>query len=181
MKQKNITQHTRSAILDAANRVVLALGAEGLTLEAVALAAEVSKGGLLYHFPSKRKLIEGMIEGLISAVETSIEEERTRNGGNFLRAYIEVSAEENPEHIQVSSALIAAIASEPDLLQPLKERYRTWQDLAAAAAPSPEAGTLIRLALDGLWMADLFGFAPPAADLRQKLRAMLLAIAGGDL
>ena len=48
-----------TAILDAANKVILDRGADGFTLDAVAREATVSKGGLLYHFPIQKKLIEG--------------------------------------------------------------------------------------------------------------------------
>ena len=44
----------RDRILEAAERVVAEVGAARLTLDVVAQAAGVSKGGLLYHFPSKR-------------------------------------------------------------------------------------------------------------------------------
>ncbi len=43
----------RSALLDAAERVVLRDGAGQLTMDAVAAEAGVSKGGVLYAFPSK--------------------------------------------------------------------------------------------------------------------------------
>jgi hypothetical protein len=46
----------------------------------------------------------------------------------------------------------------------------------AAAAATPEIGTIIRLALDGLWISDLFGFAPPPPELREKMLGALLAI-----
>ena len=49
-------------LLDAAERLVSEVGAGHLTLEAVARAAGVSKGGLLYHFPSKEALLQAMID-----------------------------------------------------------------------------------------------------------------------
>ncbi|NLI53534.1 MAG: helix-turn-helix transcriptional regulator, partial [Clostridiales bacterium] len=57
MKKETLSEQTKNAILDAANRVLLIHGAEYFTLEAVAAEANVSKGGLLYHFASKNKLI----------------------------------------------------------------------------------------------------------------------------
>jgi AcrR family transcriptional regulator len=46
-------------------------GVSGMTLEAVAREAGVSKGGLLYHFPSKEALIGGMIGRLIDRFEAA--------------------------------------------------------------------------------------------------------------
>ena len=54
---------TRERLLDAAAAVVRRDGAQALTLEAVAAEAGVSKGGLLYHFNSKRELLEAMLGG----------------------------------------------------------------------------------------------------------------------
>jgi AcrR family transcriptional regulator len=50
----------RDRILDAAQNLICAQGVAGFTLDAVAQAAKVSKGGLLYHFGSKDKLISDL-------------------------------------------------------------------------------------------------------------------------
>src|SRR4051812_10090852 len=52
-------------LLDAAEEVALRDGVTGLTLEAVAAQAEVSKGGLLYHFHTKERLIAAMVERIV--------------------------------------------------------------------------------------------------------------------
>ena len=56
---------SKQRILQAAASVVDESGAAHLTLEAVAEAAGLSKGGLLYHFPNKRALLSGMLEYLL--------------------------------------------------------------------------------------------------------------------
>ena len=65
MKSNKVSSTTQISILNAACQIILERGAEALTIEAVAQKAGISKGGLLYHFPSKNKLIEGMINRLI--------------------------------------------------------------------------------------------------------------------
>jgi AcrR family transcriptional regulator len=181
MKQEAISAATRISILDAANQVILEKGAQALTLDAVAQKASVSKGGLLYHFPSKKKLIEGMIERLISGVEAGLEQEQAKNGGDYLAAFIYAFSESDPQWNEVSCALMAAIANEPDLLAPLQKRYRQWQAQVTAVSPSPEVATLIRLALDGLWIADLLDFAPPAPEVRKGMLDLLLSMVHKDL
>jgi AcrR family transcriptional regulator len=59
---ERITSTTRTDLLETATRLVLDEGAVRVTLEAVAKTAGVSKGGLLYHFPSKDALVEGLVE-----------------------------------------------------------------------------------------------------------------------
>lgn len=177
MKQKNISSTTLTTILDAANRVIMDKGAEGFTLDAVAQEAAISKGGLLYHFPSKKQLIQGMIERSIAKVNSTLREELVKSGGDYLAAYIRASFKTNPEPEKISYALSAAIANDPKLIEPLRSHFLKMQEEISAAAPSPEIGTLIRLSLDGLWISDLYGFAPPAHELRVKMQDALLAIA----
>ena len=173
LEQKNMT---RDAILDAANRVLTDKGAEGFTLESVAAEAGVSKGGLLYHFPSKNSLIEGMIARSVTRVDDALADELVKSGGDYLTAYIRASFRTVAEPEPVSRAVIAAAAGDPSLIEPLRARFRRLQEEITAAAPSPELGTLVRLCLDGLWFSDLYNFAPPPPELRLKLMEALLAL-----
>ena len=59
---------TRKRLLDAAAVVVRRDGAQALTLDAVAAEAGVSKGGLLYHFKTKRELLDAHARGLAGGV-----------------------------------------------------------------------------------------------------------------
>ena len=64
---------TRKRLLDAAAAVVRRDGAQALTLDAVAAEAGVSKGGLLYHFKSKRELLDAMLEGWLEEFAAEID------------------------------------------------------------------------------------------------------------
>jgi AcrR family transcriptional regulator len=177
MRQEDISSATRMAILDAASKVILARGVEALTIDAVAQEAGISKGGLFYHFPSKKNLIEGMVNRLISEIDALLEEELSKSDGDFLPAYIRASFVANPEHTRLSCALVAAVTSDPDLIMPLQKRFFDMQKRITASGVSPEIGTIIRLALDGMWISDVFGFAPPTPKLRGKMLTALLGIA----
>ena len=56
-------------ILDAAEEIVIEVGASHMTLDAVAKKAGISKGGLIYNFPSKKALLQAMIHRLIRRYE----------------------------------------------------------------------------------------------------------------
>lgn len=176
MKQKDISSATKKTILEAASKVILDKGVEALTIDSVAQQAGISKGGLFYHFSSKKKLIEGMINRLISEIDSSLEEELVKSAGDFLSAYIRASFVANPERARLSCALIAAVANDPDLIIPLQKRFFEMQNKITETGISPEIGTIIRLALDGMWISDLFGFAPPTPELREKMLIALLEI-----
>lgn len=55
---------TRDRVLDAYETLLIEQGPGGATLDAVAAVAEVSKGGLLYHFSSKEALVSGLLARL---------------------------------------------------------------------------------------------------------------------
>lgn len=81
----------RERILDAAERRLLDLGPSGLVLDAVAADAGVSKGGLLYHFPSKDKLIDGLSERMLDGFDDAQARLRADDpdpNGSWSRAYL---------------------------------------------------------------------------------------------
>jgi hypothetical protein len=80
----------------------------------------------------------------------------------------------------MGSALFAAVANAPELLQPLRAHYVKWQNKVIETAASPEIGTIIRMAIDGLWVSDMLDFAPPSSATRKKMMNTLLQLAGKE-
>jgi AcrR family transcriptional regulator len=64
-------RNVREMIIQAATELVKETGLASFTMDVVVERAYVSKGGLLYHFPSKDELINGMIEHACSGSEQS--------------------------------------------------------------------------------------------------------------
>jgi AcrR family transcriptional regulator len=154
-------------------------GVSRLTLDAVALEAGLSKGGLRYHFPSKDDLIKGMVEYLLQQFEQDLDRSRIHEDsgpGSWLRAYIRASCSTTHEDIDSASGLFAAVANNPAFLEPLRAQYAIWQEQAEHDGLSPARATLIRLALDGLWFADMLGLAPPTGSLREQMITELLTL-----
>ncbi len=176
---------TRVTILSAANRVLLTDGVVGLTLDSVAREAGVSKGGLLYHFPSKQALVEGMITAQQEefAVRLTRELERDSGGdtGRWLRSYARATVADPVEPHEVNAGLLVAVANAPDLLASIRDGFAHWQRLAEDDGLDPALGTLLRLAVEGLWFADLFGLAPPQGVLRREVLDTILDLIGGSV
>jgi len=171
---------TRARLLDAAAAVVRRNGAKALTLDAVAAEAGVSKGGLLYHFKTKRDLLDAMLEGWVE--EFAAEIAAADEGRGFAHGYVKASdmstwaaAERATEF-----GLLAAMVDEPGALEAVRGRYAAWQERLAAQAADPVDATVARLAADGLWLNDLLGLAPPAGKLREQVMARMLALATED-
>lgn len=174
------THSTRQQILEAAYRIVQQEGAAHLTIDAVAHEAGLSKGGVLYHFPTKEALIESMVATLVDGFEQHLEEALATeppHAGRWLRAYIRTSSlPPQPEEATATTSLIAALATYPHLLAPLHQHYAAWQAQAERDGLPPALATLLRLAVDGLWLADLLGLAPPTGPLREAVVQQLLSL-----
>ena len=159
---------TKDRLLDAAGTVVMRDGAQALTLDAVAEEAEVSKGGLLYHFKSKRDLVEGMVERWLAEFQREMDEKDTE----FIRGYIKASAPEGNE-----LGMLAALVADPSLLVAVRKQYGIWQDRVEREGRDPVDATVARLAADGLWLAELLGMGPPTGELRERVLQRLLDLA----
>lgn len=159
----------KHALLQAASRVVERQGPARLTLEAVALEAGVSKGGLLYHFPTRQALIEAMVEQTVQEFSADIQ----GRPGSFLQAYVEATFDYQPE-LSVASVLAAALSHDPPLLGPLRKGFESWRQQALLCGVPQARADMIRLAVDGLWFTELFGLAPMDPAQREQLKRELL-------
>ena len=63
----------RSKILDAAVRVIHRDGVTGITFDSVAAESGVTRGGMMYHFPSREALVQALHQHLAEQWETSLE------------------------------------------------------------------------------------------------------------
>jgi AcrR family transcriptional regulator len=171
---------SRERILDAAQAVVLADGAAHLTLDAVAARAGLSKGGLIYNFPSKDALLRAMMERLIREMEKARRRVRARlapGPAREIKAHVLSFLNPSPKHRRLCAALLAALAHDPRMVNPVNRAYRATFDQFIAHGLAREEAAVIALAVDGLFLLDLLnvrGFAPRE---RGRIVARLLRLA----
>lgn len=175
---------TRDDIIDAAMAIVRDQGAGKLTLDGAAVAAGLSKGGVLYHFRSKDALVEGMVERLIGQCEALQQRhyESLPEGPNrWLKAMVSASFDaEGPSNDPVGKAILAAVALNPKLLEPFQAKYREWLARVENDSSQPGLGILLLLAMDGLWLQDMLGMRIFDEDRRRELcRCAFAAIDAG--
>lgn len=172
----------RTRILDAVERIVLHKGVAGLTLEAAAREAGVSKGGLLYHFASKEALLAGLMQRLADFITHEYEAGLARQPpgpGRVARAQIAWAFGESDctpgdeFHDRAAAVFLAAFHHDPALLDPMRAVIaRIKAELLADGTPHG-AAMAVMTATDGLFMAHLFGlYRPTEADIA-ALRATL--------
>jgi AcrR family transcriptional regulator len=163
-------------LLDAAVAVIRRDGAQGLTLDAVAAEAGVSKGGLLYHFRSKRDLLDAMVERWLAEFDTEI---ASAGGDTFAGGYVRATDMSGWAAADRATefGFLAALVDRPGM-ELVRERYAGWQARLVEGSDDPVQATVARLAADGLWLADLLGLAPPEGELRAAVLARLIELAG---
>ena len=179
MRTRNPTE-TRDKLLAAATRVIAAHGATHTTLELVAREAGTSKGGLLHHFPTKQALLQGLMDEIGQVfkrrLERALEAEPEGTPGRWSRAYVHASFEYDDGELQLTNAIASVVMGNPELVETLKADL-CWIDeqLERDGLPAARA-TTIRLACDGLWLAELLDLSTVQEPLRSSLRADLLEL-----
>ncbi|MBC7443147.1 MAG: TetR/AcrR family transcriptional regulator [Ramlibacter sp.] len=171
---------TRDRILDAFAQLLIDQGERATTLEAVATAAGLSKGGLLYHFGSKDALVEGLLARLDALVADDVEQIRAAPAGpvDYL---IRTSMSEGTALDQaIGAAVCLAQGAHPLANRALASTRRQWLSAIEEAVGDPDVAETIMLISDGLYYESTL--ATPgrlAADETSAARLdRLLAVIG---
>lgn len=159
----------RARLVQAAAAVVERCGAAKLTLDRVAAEASVSKGGLLYHFPSKQALLEGMVEDLLARSQARLVDGQKIFGGDSraaIRSFVHAEANQSPVERSMTSALIAAAAEDPELIEPARALFAGWMRQVRAES---DDGPLLMLACEGIRFLSMFDLLPGGAKGQARL------------
>ena len=93
--------------------------------------------------------------------------------GRYTRAFFEALTA--PELTLVGRGLLAAVALNPDLLDPLRQSYLRCQKRFAADGLDPTVAYECALVADALWFNSIFDLPPPPDEVVQALREKLIA------
>lgn len=183
MGSQHDAEATRRQILQAVAELSRSLGATGITLDAVARQAGVSKGGLLYHYPSKDALVLGLVAALVEEFEADIArrlaaEPDPAAPGAWLRAYIRASVEPDPAGLEMTAGLLAVIGSRADMQTAIRPYFEQWHRRALESDLDQSLTSVILLALDGLLLCDLLQVSQLDAERRGAVARRLLQMAG---
>jgi AcrR family transcriptional regulator len=164
----------REAILRAASKVVETEGIAALTYEAVAAASGLTKGGLLYHFPSKDALTLALHEYQAGLWEQELITVLGMDPGQAtteekLAAYVResVRGDSGPELL-----LMLEARSDPALSEPWRQVMARWlPDPSDIDPEDPRAQGMVvaALAADGLWLSASLDSSPLPVALRTAL------------
>jgi len=173
-KRKKQPEQVRRALLDAATRLAVEGGVASVTVQAVSEAAGVTKGGFLHHFPSKQALVTAVFEELLETIDRDLDARLAADPkpyGRFSRAYVEAVFDMDPDTDGGAwAALSMSWLTDPGLralwagwFQARVDHHRDTDDSVAL--------TMVRMAADGVWLADLAGVS---VEDREALRERLI-------
>jgi AcrR family transcriptional regulator len=170
---------TRDHLIDTALATVRTHGIGGLTLDAVAKEAGVSKGGLLHHFRSKNMLVETMLRRLLAQFEARVQtyaEQEVPAPGRWLRAYVRATFDDEPPPLELVAVLLSGMLENNALLTLVRDDWQHWHDrLINDGVPAARA-QVIRQAADAYWSERLMDVAPTDSAARSELMAELLRL-----
>ena len=171
-------RNSRDAILDAAEQVVRDKGSHHLTIDAVARESGLSKGGVLYNFPSKQALLEGMVDRAIEChvqrVETT--REALKGPNRTLRAML-ASRRDFSEKQPVARAYLAATAENPELVDRITPLARERYEQIMAECADGDMALVLWMALEGIVLLDVIGLQLLPDDAVERVERRLIRIA----
>ncbi len=148
---------TRDRLIDAFESMLVSAGSRAATLDAVAAEAEVSKGGLLYHFHSKDDLVDGMLDRLREQGAADVTSMRAARKGP-VEYYIATSLDSGSDF---DRALIATarIAQEHDTRASaaLADLRDAWFEVLSEHLGDEALARTIQLIGDGLYFDNTTG------------------------
>ncbi len=159
-------------ILDAAERVIERLGSAGLSIDAVAQEAGVSKSRVVYDHKSKSGLLEALVARQMDREMIDVEEAVERHSHTphpELFARIELAGRSLTD---TDRAIVMAVSASMSSAEQLQDRIREWKQIdmdAMQAGPRPEAAVMAYLALTGMFCLDLFGHPQWSASQRNTI------------
>lgn len=160
----------RRALLDCAAVIAIDRGVSGVTVQAVAAAAGVTKGGLFHHFSSKQALIEGLFADLLARVDAEIDAAIVADPkprGSFTRAYVNAVFTGGAFGFDTPwAALSMVVVTDPSLRRLWNEWLKARLKRHGSTDGSPGLH-VVRLAADGAWLSYVTtGQTRMSADLR---------------
>ncbi|NHI16071.1 TetR family transcriptional regulator [Microbacterium excoecariae] len=173
----------KQEVAAAALRVAARVGLTALTYEAVAAESGKSKGGVLYHFPTRDDLARAVIERLIGLWEADAERHLgapfaaasvADRRAAYLLSAIDTSGELDP--LGDLSALVD-VMHDPALAAIWTAFRDRWVGDISALTTTQQ---IALAAADGIWVDEAMQQAPYPASSRDAVVAELLRMIRGD-
>ncbi len=166
---QNKGRNASQRILAAARAIATREGGAHISFDAIARETGLTKGGVLYNFPTKRDLMQALLKEMLTEHET-LDAGLPRNSRHrTLRCHLSSLTAIDSAGSDLSMAILAVAAAEPDLLDPLRSALEA--DLARIEDEMTDAGLgrLIFFALQGMRFHALLALPDGGTSVRNQI------------
>ncbi|QND52956.1 TetR/AcrR family transcriptional regulator [Phyllobacterium sp. 628] len=150
----------RDKVLDAAESVVAKVGAAALTIDAVAKAAGITKGGVQYCFGTKGALIDAMLDRWGQDYDEEVAQLSSDAHAPIspIRAHLEATRKGDDNSNAKAASLMASLIQTPEHLGSTREWYRTRMADFDLSTEEGRRARMAFIATEGVFMLRFFGF-----------------------
>ncbi len=150
-------------------------GAGALTFDEISQVSGVTRGGITYHFPTKERLLQALVEQDLLQWQSLEDAERACDcpgEAAELVAFLRAHTNEDPERRRFVTGMLSAVTLDPPIIDPAREYERErlegveWNEKNLKLQ-------LLRMAAMGLFWADLFRCPELPEDVRRELVELL--------
>ena len=169
----------KEKLLTVAEVIVSEQGVNALTIDAVAKALGVTKGGVQYTVGSKEALLQGLLErwNLKYAVAIEARAGKHPTPRKRIQAHIEATATPDDSTAK-TAALMAGLVNSPAHLETTRRWYaETFKDIDVST-PEGRRQRLAFLATEGAFLLRYFKFMSIGEDEWQDIFADIVAMVG---
>jgi AcrR family transcriptional regulator len=153
-----------------------------ISLDSVAIAAGLTKPGLMYHFPAKSALMDALVDHVVDSQECELSmflsvppEQATPR--QRLGAYVRWALQS--KHRRSDLVMLSDPKLADRMLARWTERFHRWVQVPADAPPAEQARLhAARLLADGAWLADSSNTFPLADGERPQVLSVALDLLG---
>ena len=171
---------SREKLLDAAAELISQHGVQDLTLEGVAAAAGVTKGGLIYHFKTKDELLGAFVERLMGQLDQRQRAKAAKRGDTksaLLLALVDETFDMPRGEKQLLTQMLSAASTHHHLLGPVRQLFDTVYGGLDDGSAEAGMALVIATALDGITLLELLDFHHFTKRQRTTMREALHKLA----
>ncbi len=179
-------QKTKADLLKAARAVLLSGGIARLSMDRVAEQAGVSKGAIMYHFPTKRALQAALIEDYAEHLDRELRRHEAKFEGlpeeTLVPGFVSWFKQFSSAHrgwASVGVQLLSQQAHDPELLEPVRAWYaRLFARILRLPKRRRSRMLLVIMALEGCFYAHKFGVDTIPEETKEEIYALMTDLTG---
>lgn len=173
----------RDQLLDAAEEIVRDKGAAALTIDALAKACGITKGGVQYSFGSKDDILDAMFDRWCVDYDQRFDAlvDGSTDPGHRVAAHV-VATHQGDEALNAKAAsLMAALLQTPEHLETTRQWYRDRLAGVDTATSDGRRQRLVFLATEGAFLLRFMRFMQVGDDEWDQIFADITRLLDGDI